>query len=294
MTSFIDEHRGRFGVEPICRVLETSVSAYYARKTRPLSRRAQVDRLLLERIRAVHERNYCSYGSRRVWKALRREGLQVGRCRVERLMRTQGITSIRQRKRWQTTTPDPVAVRPADLVERRFQAQRPNELWVADISYVRSFEGMSYFAFVLDVYSRMIVGWQLAPTLRTDLVLDALEMAVWQRDLQGERLVHHSDRGSQYTSFRYSDRLAELGITASVGSVADAYDNAMAESFVSTFKTELVRPRRFRTRDEAELAVVEWIGWYNHHRLHSALDDYAPAEYEMMIKKDNNPLTATS
>jgi transposase InsO family protein len=292
MTAFIDEHRGRFGVEPVCRVLEVSVSAYYARKTRPPSRRARGDAELLERIRVVHERNYRSYGSRRIWKALHREGVRVGRCRVERLMRAHGLSSVRRGKRGQTTNADPAGARPADLVERRFQAERPNELWVADISYVRSFEGMSYFAFVLDVYSRMIVGWQLASTLRTDLVLDALEMAVWQRDLRRDRLIHHSDRGSQYTSFRYSERLAELGITASVGSVADAYDNAMAESFVATFKNELVRQRRFRSRDQAELAVVEWIGWYNHARLHSALDDLPPTEYEM-ISSDNNTSTAS-
>jgi putative transposase len=217
MTGFIDEHRGRFGVEPICRVLESSVSAYYALKTRPPSRRAQLDAVLLERIRLVHERNYRSYGSRRVWKTLRREGVEVGRYRVERLMRTHGITSIRGGKRWKTTIPDPAGTRPADLVERRFQARRPNELWVADISYVRSFEGMSYFAFILDCYSRRIVGWQLASTLRTDLVLDALEMAVWQRDLDRAR---RPVELSQYGSTRYTERLDELCAALPVASLA--------------------------------------------------------------------------
>ena len=291
MTGFIDEHRGRFGVEPICRVLEAAPSTYYARKARPPCRRALEDERLLAQIRAVHASNYRSYGSRRVWRALQREGVQVGRCRIERLMRRARIQGVRRGKRWQTTKPDPGGARPADLVERRFAATRPNELWVADITYVRSFEGLSYFAFVLDVYSRAIVGWQLASHLRTDLVLDALEMAVSQRPLCAGGLVHHSDRGSQYTSIRYSERLAELGISASVGSVADAYDNALAESFVASFKHELVRQHRFRSRDEAELAVVEWTGWYNQRRLHSALDDRPPAEHERIYYRDNNEAT---
>lgn len=291
MTGFIDEHRGRFGVEPICKVLDACPSSYYARKSRPPCRRALEDERLLERICVLHRSNYRAYGSRRVWKQLHREGVAIGRCRVERLMRENGISGLRRGKRWKTTTPDPIAARPADLVERRFCASRPNELWVADITYVRSFEGMSYFAFCLDVYSRRIVGWQLASHLRTDLVLDALEMAIWQRKRLERGLVHHSDRGSQYTSIRYTDRLGEFGATPSVGSVGDAYDNAMAESFVSTFKGELVDGRRFRSRDEAELAVVEWIGWYNHRRLHSALGDVPPSEYEEIYHRDNREPT---
>ena len=291
MTGFIDEHRGRFGVEPICTVLESAPSSYYARKARPVCRRRGEDEVLLERIREVHRSNYCVYGSRRVWRQLRREGVSVGRCRVERLMRSNGISGVRRGKRWKTTTADPAAVRPADLVERRFEAGRPNQLWVADITYVRSFEGMSYFAFVLDVYSRRIVGWQLASHLRTDLVLDALEMAIWQRDRLEPGLVHHSDRGSQYTSIRYTERLAELGATPSVGSVGDAYDNALAESFVSTFKAELVDRHRFQRRDDAELATVEWTGWYNHRRLHSALGDRPPAEHEEIYYQDNKETT---
>ncbi len=294
MTGFIDEHRGRFGVEPICRVLDACSSSYYARKSRPPCRRALEDERLLERICVLHRANYRAYGSRRVWKQLRREGVAIGRCRVERLMREHGISGLRRAKRWKTTTPDPIAERPADLVERRFCASRPNELWVADITYVRSFEGMSYFAFCLDVHSRRIVGWQLASHLRTDLVLDALEMAIWQRKRLEPGLVHHSDRGSQYTSIRYTDRLAELCATPSVGSVGDAYDNALAESFVSTFKGELVARRRFRSRDEAELAVVEWIGWYNHRRLHSALGDVPPSEYEEIYHRDNREPTPSN
>ena len=291
MTGFIEEHRGRFGVEPICTVLESSPSTYYARKRRPLCRRRREDELLLERIREVHRSNYCVYGSRRIWKQLQREGIQVGRCRVERLMRAHGINGVRRGKRWKTTVADPAGARPADLVERRFEAGRPNELWVADITYVRSFEGMSYFAFVLDVYSRRIVGWQLASHLRTDLVLDALEMAIWQRDRLEPGLIHHSDRGSQYTSIRYTERLAELGATPSVGSVGDAYDNALAESFVSTFKAELVDRHRFQHRDDAELATVEWTGWYNHRRLHSAIGDCPPAEHEEIYYQGNKEAT---
>lgn len=291
MTGFIDEHRGRFGVEPICRVLGACPSTYCARKTRPACRRRLEDERLLERIRELHRSNYCAYGSRRIWRQLHREGERVGRCRVERLMRQDGLSARRRGKRWQTTVTDPMAARQADLVERRFQASRPNELWVADITYVRSFQGMSYFAFVLDVYSRRIVGWQLASHLKTDLVLDALEMAIWQRNWLEPGLVHHSDRGSQYTSIRYTDRLRELGATPSVGSVGDAYDNAMAESFVSSFKGELCDRHRFRSRDEAELAVVEWVSWYNHRRLHSSLDDVPPAEHEEIYYRDNRQPT---
>jgi putative transposase len=223
--SFIDTHRDRFGVEPICRTLGVAPSAYYARKTRPPSTRAIEDARLIERIRCVHEANYGAYGSRRVWKALRRHGVPVPRCRVERLMRAHGLVGAQpgRKRRWLTVA-DETAPRPADLVERRFVAERPNQLWVCDLSYLKTREGFLYLAFVKDVFSRMIVGWQTATHLRTDLVLDALEMAVHLRRPAAGELVHHADRGSQYTSFRYTQRLADLGIAASVGSVADAYD----------------------------------------------------------------------
>jgi putative transposase len=222
---FIDAHRDRFGVEPICRTLGIAPSTYYARKTRPPSQRDIHDAALLDCIHAVHEQNFGAYGSRRVWKALRRQGVPAARCRVERLMRRHGLCGAQpgRKRRWLTVADD-TAPRPADLVERRFLAERPNQLWVSDLTYLKTREGFVYLAFVLDVYSRMIVGWQTATHLKTDLVLDALEMAVHLRRPAAGELVAHTDRGSQYTSFRYTQRLADLGIAASVGSVADAYD----------------------------------------------------------------------
>ena len=292
--SFIDAHRARFGVEPICRTLGIAPSTYYARKTRPPSRRAIEDVDALAAIRRVHEHNYGAYGSRRVWKALRRQGMPVPRCRVERLMRQHQLRGAQpgHKRRWLTVA-DETAPRPADLVERRFMAERPNRLWVCDLTYLRTREGFLYLAFVKDVFSRMIVGWQTATHLRTDLVLDALEMAVHLRRPAAGELVHHTDRGSQYTSFRYTQRLADLGIAASVGSVADAYDNAMAESFVGSLKTELIGGRIFRTRFDAEIAVVEYLGWFNHTRLHEALGDRPPAEFEALHATPNEPITYT-
>jgi putative transposase len=293
--SFIDAHRARFGVEPICRTLGIAPSTYYARKTRLPSRRAIEDARLLARIRTVHEQNYGAYGSRRVWKALRRRGVPVPRCRVERLMRQHGLRGAHpgRKRRWLTVA-DEAAPRPADLVERRFVADRPNQLWVCDLTYLKTREGFVYLAFAKDVFSRMIVGWQTATHLRTDLALDALEMAVHLRRPAAGELVHHTDRGSQYTSFRYTQRLADLGIVASVGSVADAYDNAMAESFVGTLKTELIHGRVFTTRFEAEIAVVEYLGWFNHTRLHQALGDLPPAEFEALSPPQNETITSTN
>jgi putative transposase len=279
---FIDAHRDRFGVEPVCRVLEVSDKTYYAKKTRPPSKRSRDDLDLLEQIQVVQADSYRAYGSCRVWHELRRRGTNVGRCRVERVMRQNGIRGASPgHKRRSLTKADLTASRSPDLVERRFEAQRPNELWVCDLTYLKTWEGFVYLAFVKDVFSRMIVGWQLAAHLRTDLVLDALEMAVALREPGLESgLVAHSDRGSQYTSLRYTQRLADLGITASVGSVADAYDNAMAESFVGSFKCELVDGRVFRSRFEAEIAAVEYIGWFNNSRLHTELGYVPPAEFE--------------
>jgi putative transposase len=292
--SFIDTHRDRFGVEPICRTLGLAPSTYYACKTRPPSRRAIEDGRLLERIRTVHEQNYGAYGSRRVWKALRRQGMPVARCRVERLMRRHGLCGAQPgRKRPWLTVADAAAPRPADLVERRFRAERPNQLWVCDLTYLKTREGFLYLAFVKDVFSRMIVGWQTATHLRTDLVLDALEMAVHLRRPAAGELIHHTDRGSQYTSFRYTQRLADLGIAASIGSVADAYDNAMAESFVGTLKTELINSQVFTTRFEAEIAVVEYLGWFNHTRLHHSIGDLPPAEFEALYASQNETITST-
>jgi transposase InsO family protein len=284
----IDHLRGGFGVEPVCRVLDLCSGTYYARKRRPPSARARRDAVMLERIEAVHAANYGVYGARRVHKQLRRQGVQVARCTVERLMRRHGLEGVRRGSKKRTTTPDATAPRPPDLVNRCFTADRPDQLWLADITYVRTWEGWVHVAFVLDVFSRRIVGWQLADHLRTDLPLDALEMALWQRgrDRPNDRpapsgtLIHHSDRGCQYTSFRYATHLADLGVMASVGSVADSYDNAMAEALNGTFKAELIHRQTWRTRDQVEYAVVEWVGWYNHRRLHSAIGNIPPAEYE--------------
>jgi putative transposase len=282
VSRYVDEQRGRFGVEPICAALGVSVSAYYQRRSGRRSARAVEDERLLARIRELHSSNYYAYGYRRMWKTLRRAGEQVPRCRVQRLMKSHGIQGAKRRgKPWRTTKPDLQAARRPDLVQRDFSASRPNELWVADLSYLRCWEGLVFFAFVLDAYSRMIVGWQLAANMRTDLVLDALKMALGQRGSGADvELIHHSDRGSQYTSIDYTQTLDDHCVLASVGSVGDAYDNALAESFVDSFKTELITDRVWRSRSQLELAVVEYIGWYNGARLHESLGDIPPAEYE--------------
>jgi transposase InsO family protein len=293
VSRYIDEHRGRFGVEPICLTLGVSASAYYQRKTGERSARAVEDERLLGRIRELHQANYYAYGYRRMWKALLRAGERVPRCRVQRLMRAHGIEGAKRRgKPWRTTKPDPAARRRPDLVERDFTAERPNELWVADLSFLRCWEGLVFFAFVIDAYSRRVVGWQLAGHMRTTLVLDALRMALWQRGPGADvALVHHSDRGSQYTSIDYTQTLADHGLLASVGSVGDAYDNALAESFVDSFKTELIADRVWRTRAQLELAVVEYIGWFNDSRLHQALGDLPPAEFERLSQHSDLRIT---
>jgi putative transposase len=282
VSRYVDEHRGRFGVEPICKTLGVSVSAYYQRRGGEPSVRVVEDRRLLDRIRELHAANYYAYGYRRMWLALRRAGEQVPRCQVQRLMKTNGIVGAKRRgKPWRTTRPDPQAARRPDLVRRDFNATAPNRLWVADLSYLRCWEGLVFFAFVLDAYSRMIVGWQLAGHMRTDLVLDALRMALRRRQPGADvELIHHSDRGSQYTSIDYTQTLADHHVLASVGSVGDAYDNALAESFVDTFKTELITDRVWQSRSQLELAIVEYIGWYNSARLHESLGDIPPLEYE--------------
>jgi len=282
VSAFIDTYRDRFGVEPICRTLGVSCSAYYERAKGVRSVREVEDERLLGVIRGVYLANYEAYGYRRMWKALRRAGEQVPRCRVQRLMRQAGLRGAKRRgKPWRTTRPDRAARWRADLVCRNFTAERPNRLWVADLTYLRCWEGVLYFAFVIDVYSRRVVGWQLASHVRTDLVLDALRMALATREPGADlTLVHHSDRGSQYTSGEYSQTLQDHQVLASVGSVGDAYDNALAESFVDSFKTELISDRVWQTRAQLELATVEYISWFNHDRLHSALGDIPPAEHE--------------
>lgn len=289
MTRFIDEHKDRFGVELICRTLQVSASAYYQRKTGERSARSVEDERLTGVIERIHLENDECYGHRRVHKQLVREGEQVGRDQVARLMRQKGLRGAKRRgKAWKTTIPDPAAQKRPDLVKRQFTADAPDRLWVGDFTYLRSWEGRSYFAFVLDVSSRRIVGWQLATHMRTDLVLDALRMALGTRRPGADfTLISHSDQGSQYTSQDYVQELDDAHVLASVGTVADAYDNAMAESLVDTFKTELIADRVWRTTTQLEHAVVEWVGWYNSARLHSALDYQTPAEIEQQWTAEN-------
>lgn len=285
----MEERRHVFGVEPICRAVGVPVSTYYARRSRKPSARTLADRELVKQIHAAREGYRAVYGVRKTWKELRRRGIDVGRDHVARLMRQEGLEGVRRGKKRRTTIADEAALeRARDLLQRDFAAARPNEKWVADITYLRTWNGFAYLAFILDCYSRMIVGWQLATHLRTDLVLDALEMANGLRR-PGPGLVAHTDRGSQYTSLRYTDRLDELGAAPSVGSRGDAYDNAMAEAWVATFKTELVDGRRFPSYEHAEHEVLHWIGFYNDERLHEELDDLPPTEYEELnINKDNS------
>jgi putative transposase len=284
MCAFIEEHRGEHGVDPICRALQIAPSTYYAHRTREPSARSVRDVALTGQIRQVHQDNYGVYGARKVHAELRRQDVDVARCTVERLMRAEGLRGVSRAKGARTTRPAAETDRPADLVERQFRAEAPNRLWVADITYVRTFAGWVYAAFVLDVFSRRIVGWQVSTSLYTELALDALQMGLWSRakdgaDLAG--LVHHSDRGVQYRAIRYTERLAEADAVASVGSRGDSYDNAMAEALNSLFKAELIRNRGpWRDISHLELAVAEWVDWYNHRRLHGELGHVPPAEYE--------------
>jgi len=290
MTRFIDTHRQRFGVEPICTTLQVAPSTYYAVKQRAPSARALSDAALKPAVERVHAANFGVYGIRKLWRQLRREGHLVGRDRVWRLMQELGIAGVVRGKVKRTTWPAPLAARPADLVERQFSAPAPNRLWVADLTYIATWSGFVYTAFVIDAFSRRIVGWRVAATLRAELALDALEMAIWARagaDLSG--LVHHADRGVQYLAIRYSERLADIGALASVGSRGDSYDNALAETVNGLYKTELIRRRGpWRTLEDVELATLEWVDWYNQRRLHSACGDIPPAEHEAMFYRQQS------
>jgi len=295
VSAFIDAHRVTFGVAPICRVLSQhgvpiAPETYYARRRRPRSARAGRDeRVLVEIVRVHTAARGGLYGARKVYHQLRREGVlvegtAVARCTVERLMRTHGLVGVRRGRRVRTTTPDTTAVRPADLVKRQFTATAPNQLWVVDFTYVATWSGFVYVAFAVDVFSRMIVGWRAARTMKTDLPLDALDMALWHRGRAGHDvhgLIHHSDAGSQYTSIRYTDRLVEAGLQASIGSIGDSYDNALAETVNGLYKAELVFwEGPWKGADDLELATLGWVDWFNHTRLHSALDYRPPAEVE--------------
>ena len=280
--SFINEHRERFGVEPICDVLQVAPSTYYAALSRPPSARQLHDCSLKVEIARVHKENFDVYGTEKVWKQLRRERVEVGRDRVGRLMAELELEGAVRGKTWRTTIPSQVDSRPADLVDRDFSAVAPNRLWVADLTYVSTWPGVVYTAFVTDVFSRYIVGWKVSTTLRAELALDALEMAIWSRGSRALKgLVHHSDRGVQYLAIRYTERLADAGAVRSVGSRGDSYDNALAESVVGLFKTQLIRMKGpWRTLEQVELATARWVDWYNQRRLHSSIGNLPPAEYE--------------
>lgn len=288
--TFIDEHRDRFGgVEPICRVLTThgcgiDPSTYYRAVKRAPSARTVRDGELKGLITRVHRENFGVYGVRKVWRELNRQGEDVARCTVERLMRELGLSGAVRGKKVRTTVPDPSAERAPDLVKRNFVATAPNRCWVADFTYVQTYRGTVYVAFVVDTFSRRIVGWSAATSKATALVLGALEMGLWQRDRAGQDrvgLIHHSDAGSQYTSFRLAAHLAGQNIAASIGTVGDALDNALMESTIGLYKTELIKRRGpWRTLTDVELGTAEWIDWYNNRRLHGEIGHVPPVEYE--------------
>ena len=287
MNAFIDEHRARCGVEPICRALQVAPSAYRrhaARQRDPalLPERAQRDARLLVQVQRVYDENLRVYGADKVWRQLQREGTLVARCTVERLMKLNGLRGARRGKAVRTTVPDAKAACPLDRVNRHFKAERPNQLWVADFTYVSTWQGFVYVAFVIDVFARYIVGWRVSSSMQTDFVLDALEQALYARRSEREgALVHHSDRGSQYVSIRYSERLADAGIDASVGSTGDSYDNALAETINGLFKAEVIHQRGpWKTREAVELVTLEWVSWFNHRRLLEPIGYIPPAEAE--------------
>jgi transposase InsO family protein len=285
MMSFINDHREVYGIEPICAEIPIAPSTYYEQKAREVNpdrrpARAKRDAELEVDIRRVWEENFRVYGARKVWRQLNREQIPIAKCTTERLMRKLGIRGVVRGKGYKTTIPDLLAERPMDLVERIFTAARPNQLWVADITFVATWRGVVYTALVIDVFARCIVGWRVWNSMRTDLVLDALEQALYSRT-GTEGLVHHSDRGSQYLSIRYTERLAEAGIEPSVGSVGDSYDNALAESIIGLYKTEVIRARGpWKNIDEVEYATLEWVDWFNNKRLLEPIGNIPPAELE--------------
>ncbi len=288
MVEFIDDHREEHGVEPICRQLPIAPSTYYEQKAREadLSRlpdRAVRDAQLREEIERVWKEHFGVYGVRKVWRQLIREEIGVARCTVERLMRQMGLQgAIRGRRYKKTTVANEAATRPADLVQRDFSADRPNQLWVADLTYVATWAGFVYVAFITDVFSRKIVGWRVSNSLRSDLALDALEQALHARS-NVSQLVHHSDRGVQYLSIRYTERLAEAGIEPSVGSVGDSYDNALAETINGLYKAEVIRHRGpWRNLEDVEFATLEWVDWFNNRRLFGPIGNIPPAEFEAL------------
>ena len=287
MIAFIDDHRGAYGVEPICRELPIAPSTYHAhaaRRTDPLEAPPRVcrDAALRGEIRRVLEENFQVYGVRKVWRQLGREGIGVARCTVARLMRQMGLKGIVRGKSVRTTISDKAAPCPLDRVNRDFKAPAPNRLWVSDFTYVASWIGVVYVAFVIDAYARRIVGWRVSKSAEASFVLDALEQAIHaRRPASGSGLIHHSDRGSQYLSIRYTERLGDAGIAPSVGSVGDSYDNALAETVIGLFKTEVIRRRGpWRSCEAVEIATLQWVDWFNHRRLLEPIGNIPPAEAE--------------
>lgn len=285
MVAFIDANRDLYGVESICKQLPIAPSLYYEMKAREANPqrvppRLQRDRKLSVEIRRVYDENFEAYGVRKVWRQLGREDIEAARCTVERLMRSLGLQGVVRGRKCRTTVADESAVRPLDHVKRQFQASRPNELWVADFTYVATWSGFVYVAFVVDVFSRRIIGWRTSRSMHAELVLDALEQAIWARS-GAKGVVHHSDRGSQYLSIRYSERLAEIGAQPSVGSVGDSYDNALAETIIGLFKAEVIHRRGpWRGLDDVEYATLEWVDWFNSRRLLEPIGNIPPVEYE--------------
>jgi putative transposase len=285
--TFVEAHRHTFGVAPLLAAIGEPVSTFYDRISREPSRRAVADAALAERIEAIWERSRRSYGAPRIHAMLAREGIRVGRKRVGRLMRQLGIQGAHLHKHWKTTRQNKQASAAPDLVDRNFTAAVPNMLWVADLTYIKTLQGILYLAVVLDVFSRKVVGWQMADRMTTDLVLSALEMGLWRREVVRNRLIHHSDKGSQYTSLRFTQRLADAGIAPSTGSVGDSFDHAVAESFFGTLKTELIYRHTWASRHDAELAIFTWIeGWYNPERIMTGLGMCSPDEYEAAFYAD--------
>ena len=287
MIAFIDDHRGAYGVEPICKLLPIAPSTYHAQAARRadpslLPARAKRDASLMPQIARVFEENFEVYGVRKIWRQLKREGQDVARCTVERLMQTMGLQGVIRGKPVKTTISDKAAPCPLDHVNRQFQAPRPNVLWVSDFTYVATWAGFVYVAFVIDTYARRIVGWRASRTAHTSFVLDALEQALQERrPIQRAGLVHHSDRGSQYVSIKYTERLAEAGIEPSVGSVGDSYDNALAETINGLYKAEVIHRRGpWRSFEAVEIATLEWVDWFNHRRLLEPIGNIPPAEAE--------------
>jgi transposase InsO family protein len=295
MVAFIDAHRAELGVEPICEELQIAPSTYYEHKARQadpqrLPARACRDRELVPEIHRVYEENFGVYGARKVWRPLGRETFVVARCTVERLMRELGLQGVVRGRRCRTTILDDSAARPLDRVNRRFAASRPNELWVADFTYVATWGGFVYVAFVIDVFARRIIGWRVARSMSAELVLDALEQALWSRSgVHG--VVHHSDRGSQYLSIRYTERLTEADAQPSVGSVGDSYDNALAETIIGLYKAELIHRRGpWRHLDAVEYATLEWVDWFNNRRLLEPIGNIPPAEFEAAYHQSTSQL----